>query len=361
MRPTEYARWASGNYGEASAPDAIRKPAVQSAASLPVPLRSSPKGGFFLHDNEVVDVFLPIIGPHAGAVYAALIRMSYAKAHLECSVRKLALVIGISAATVARSLQILKEVGLVRLSPTSGNRKSICDLLDVKALAASYGGQYDRKASAYVLPQSAIDHLKAKVTALRLNQQGRTKAAPTAQSKPSVRNASQGGLESLSSISHRDACVSPLLRQRSARETQTGAHLLQEETRIEIIPAPTPPLDCESQKPKSIPDEVVPDAELNRARAKLTGVVNDMKSHLLDPNRPHASHLTNGLIDWQAIGFNSMAVERVSRRGTILKLTLSVNDPVAARRGLDKYHNKWEASLREWYGGEVQEELIHGE
>jgi hypothetical protein len=52
-----------------------------------------------------------------------------------------------------------------------------------------------------------------------------------------------------------------------------------------------------------------------------------------------------------------MAVERVSRRGATLLLLLSVNDPVAARRGLDKYHKKWKTSLHQWYGCEVEEEF----
>jgi hypothetical protein len=169
--------------------------------------------------------------------------------------------------------------------------------------------------------------------------------------------ASQSGFHSLFSVSQRDANVSHLLRPRATRETQTGTHLLLEEGRIEEVPSPTPSHGFEANEAKDSPDEDGPDADLRWARIKFTGVMNDMCDHMFDTSRPPNPRFEDGAAEWEKFGLNSLAVERVAWRGEVPVLVLSANDPAAARRGLEKYHRKWDASLRKRFDCEVWVEL----
>ena len=82
-----------------------------------------------------------------------------------------------------------------------------------------------------------------------------------------------------------------------------------------------------------------------------------MRALLLDTNRPPNPRLANGYAEWEKFGFGSLAVEAATRRGKVLALTLSARDPTAARRGLERYHRRWEASCREWFDCEVTVDL----
>jgi hypothetical protein len=110
------------------------------------------------------------------------------------------------------------------------------------------------------------------------------------------------------------------------------------------------------RKTKNFPDKGEPDADLNWARVKFTGVMKDIQNRLFT-SRPN-QHLANGFADWQEFGFDSLSVERVLWRGETLVLILAGVDAEAARLGLDKYHQKWQASLRKWYECEVDVELL---
>jgi hypothetical protein len=93
---------------------------------------------------------------------------------------------------------------------------------------------------------------------------------------------------------------------------------------------------------------------LKWARDRFNGVVDNLRSHLLDTNKPQVPHLSNGYADWEEFGFNSLAVEVAKWRGGTLELWLSVRDPASARDGLKKYRRTWERSLREWLDCEVE-------
>jgi hypothetical protein len=96
---------------------------------------------------------------------------------------------------------------------------------------------------------------------------------------------------------------------------------------------------------------------LRRARDRLNGAIDNMRAHILDTSRPPVPNLANGFVDWESFGFNSLAIEAATWRGKTLELQLSARDPAAARRGLEKYHWKWEASCREWFDCEVTVDL----
>jgi hypothetical protein len=95
-----------------------------------------------------------------------------------------------------------------------------------------------------------------------------------------------------------------------------------------------------------------------RASTLFTGVIDELRDHLLGTSRPPQSHLTNGADDWQNFCFNTLAVEDARRREEQLWLTLSASDPAAARRGLAKYQRRWSESLQAWFGCAVSVEVI---
>ena len=332
----------------------------------PIPLRRRPVDEFYIQENEFADIYAPIVGPFAAMIYDALCRNSYGKTSVEYSVRGLAR--GMSTASAARAIQILEAVGLIKRLSTSGNRKSICQLFDVKALAKSHGAIRPRKSAHFELPEPTRERLKTQVRAIREWQQGKIRTRVITSGKENVEIAEQSGFHSLFSVSQRDATVSHLLRQRVSRETQMGTHLIQKEERIERIPPPTPAHSAQAQKGKDFPDEDEPDRLLKWASANFIGAIEEWEDSLFDTSKPPASYLANGAADAEKFGFKSLAVKAVRQRGKVLVLTFSTGDPAAerdrmlrnakaARAGLEKYRKSFGSHLRKWFECEVDWEI----
>jgi hypothetical protein len=306
----------------------------------------------FFVGNEVINVFLPLMGPDCLAVYAYLKQREFINPTLRHSVREVSASINRSISTASRSLEVLEHLKLVRLTHFGGNKESECELLDSKTAALSFGAVYSRASVSWSLPEQVRERLEGEIGRLRRRQQG--KLPPQANS--AVRDVCGNRLFS---VSQRNASVSPEARQRIPRETQMGTHLIQEEGRIERIPSPNPPAqDEQAEETKDSPDEDEPDPDLKWARVKFTGVMKDMGSHLLDTSRPPNPRFANGAADWNEFGFNSLAVEAATWRGETLELSLFACDPAAARRGLEKYHRAFDASFRARYGCEVKTVLV---
>lgn len=314
------------------------------------PLRGEkPSHPFLWIGNETLDLYVPIMGPDCLAVYAYFARRFHANRTLTHDIRSIAPQCGLKPSTVSRVLEVLEHLQLVKLFRFGGSRQSECQLSDAYTIAARLGAAFDSNTQTYRLPEQVSERLKAEVCAIREAQQGK---AYRKTRKPGV---SLGGNLKLSA-SQRSASVSQTRRQRSTRETQTGTHLIRKEERIEKNPTPTPTPNGsgDTEKDKDSPDEDEPDGQLRWARIKFTGVIEDIRAHLLDTNRPPSPHLANGYGDWKVFEFGSLAVEAVEWNGKTLELTLSASDPIAARAGLEKYHRIWEASLRKWFSREVR-------
>jgi hypothetical protein len=315
-----------------------------------IPPRYKIKAPFCLIGNQDFDVFLPIMGADCFTIYAYFVRCHFRDPKLRHTVRGLADATGIGASTVSRSLEVLEHLALVRLTRFGGCKHSECELKDSWVVANRLGAIYHPGTLSYSLSPEDAERLKADVKALREKQQG--KSTPTA-----LNGATRHCGNPTLGVPKRNASVSLAMRQRPTRDTQMGTHLLQEERRNGEVPSPTPSHEYEAQKTKSFPDEDEPARLLRWTEIKFTGVMKDMGDYLLDTSRPPGSHFTNGAADWQRFEFNSLAVERAERRGEVLVLVLSASDPAAAWRGLHKYHKRWEASIRKWYGPEVGWEL----
>jgi hypothetical protein len=318
--------------------------------AVSIPLRKLPREEYYVQDNELTDIYAPIIGPFAAMIYGVLCRKSYGSPVVEHSVRELASTTGMSPTAVARSIELLVTVGLIERVVASGNRKSVCRLFDVKALALSQGAKRERKSAHFELPASIVDGLRTQVRSVRRRQQGKAKTEAISSGKRNVEIATRTGFHSLFSVSQRDATVSELVRQRPSRETQIGIHLIQEERRKEKSLSPTPSHERELQSKKTTSDEDGSGVELQFARVVFTAVIDEMANHLLDTSRPPVPHLANGAADWNEFAFGSPVVVAASRREGELHLTLSAPDPEAVRSGLQKYRLTWEASLRKWFG-----------
>jgi len=301
--------------------------------------------------HELFDLYVPIMGADCFAVYAYFVRRRHSDPTLRHDIRSIAPSCDMSASTVSRALEVLEHLQMVKLTRFGGSRDSECQLSDSWTVATRLGATFDSNSQSYRFPAQVSERLKAEVCAIRERQQGKANRKTR---KPGAIPCGNLRL----SASQRNTSVSRETRQRSTRETQTGTHLIQKEERIERTPSPNPPPQGDTAKPgKTNPDEDEQDELLRWARIKFTGVMKDIRSHLLDTSRPPAPHLANGFAEWEKSGFNSLAVERAEWHGESLTLMLSASDAEATRRGLYRYRKKWRAVLRKWYECEVHVEL----
>jgi hypothetical protein len=325
----------------------MREQVTDAGMSAPRKKITSPS---FFTGNEVIDVFLPIMGADCFTVYGYFKRIEFTSPKLTHSVRAIANATKIDSTTVFRSLEILKQLGLIKLTRFRGSRGSECQLIDSRELAISLGAEYHRETVSFSLSPEVANRLIAQIKALREKQQSKSPA--TAQ-----RGAPYTCGNLLPRVSQRNASVSPAKRQCPTRETQMGTHLIREERRIEEDPSRSPSHIGEVESPERLSNEDGLRVSLKWAADRFNGVIDDIRAHLLDTNRPPNPHLTNGFADWQESGFNSLAVEAAAWRGTELALALSASEPAATQSGLKKYHSTWNASLRKWFECVVQVEL----
>src|SRR4051794_17679734 len=107
------------------------------AHPIGIPVRTQPSKGFLCLDNEASEIFQPIIGPAAFAVYANLLRNAFNGSEVSYALRHVAVETSLSRTTVWRELRVLEHIGMVRLRAGGGNRDSICQFFDLKELAKS--------------------------------------------------------------------------------------------------------------------------------------------------------------------------------------------------------------------------------
>ena len=303
--------------------------------------RKDRKSPFFLIGSEIAEVFLPIIGRDCFTIYAYLVSRHFKNPELEHSILGLKEVTGMGTSTVCRSLEIPARLGLIQLIRRGGSQKSKCRLPKTEEVAERLGAIYQKSELSWSLPKEAKQCLQARIEAIRQRQQGK-----------GTKRASNACGNGRNLVSQRNAGVPLEKRQRVTRETQTGSNLLREEVRSKE----NSETQKDNGKDKSSPDEDEPDG-LKWARAKFVGAINEWEDWLFDTSRRPVPYLANGAADAQKFGFKSLAVEAARRRGDGLVLTLSANNPAAARDGLDKYRKSFSKCLRKWFGCEVDWEI----
>ena len=210
-----------------------------------IPARGRPRGNFCWQQNELYDLFQPIIGATAHLIYTHLTRKAF-DAKFRCSVRELARRTGLSHSTVSRALAVLESVGLLRVRAGGGNRASEIELVDLESLARRLGATHNKRTGMFGFPEETVDHLRAVVAKTQQKLQGKRKDVNAIQTigegSTDRQSLDEGGGPSFFSLSERDTSVLPERHQGCTRETQTGSQQIKrkQNTRKQPIPYPFP-------------------------------------------------------------------------------------------------------------------------
>lgn len=145
-----------------------------------VRLRDTRKAGYCWQDNELYDVFQPIIGAYGVNVYVHLTRHAAGTA-VSVSLRELAGAAGIGKDTVRRALLGMELVGMIRRGAAGA-----FELVDLKELAAYYGGSYDFRRRSYVISAEKTDELRDQVRMVQAETQGKKTGMYVSQRDESV-------------------------------------------------------------------------------------------------------------------------------------------------------------------------------
>lgn len=144
---------------------------------MEVKLRDKRRPGNCWQDNELYDVFQPIVGAQAVSVYVNLTRDCYGETRVSYTLRKLAEAMSVSRAAVWRNLAVLESVGVLRLIRGKGSGESSCELCDLKDAAEALGGVYNSRRSSFLLPEEKLVELRARVAKVRESMQGKKQSA----------------------------------------------------------------------------------------------------------------------------------------------------------------------------------------
>ena len=125
-----------------------------------VKLRDQRKPGHCWQDNELYDAFGPVIGPNAVIVYTHMTRQCYGT-EIRSSSRDLARDSGLSKDTVLRAMRAMERIGMLRAVGRGSRSVVEYHLVDLKELAESHGGVYDRRRVSYVFSEAQTAALKA--------------------------------------------------------------------------------------------------------------------------------------------------------------------------------------------------------
>ena len=321
------------------------------------PARGKPNGNFCWQQNELYDLFQPIIGSTSHAVYTHLTRRAF-ESTFRCSARELGRKTGLSHAAVSRAFAVLERIGLLRVSTGGGNSASEITLIDLEALAKKLGATRDRRTGEFTFPEQTKDRLREEVLATRRKSQGKTNTSGMARQQTCT--PSGFDLDALiSSVAfERDTSGTPERHQRCPAETQMRQQIKenrkQENKNLSPTPFPLAESLAELWKGKNVPDERKAELSLKRARDLFCGVMANLKDHLVNHDRPRLPHLEDGYKDWRRFGFDSLGVmDAIEAQGRV-RLVLCASDAAAAQTGLVKYRKTWDAATLRWFGCEVE-------
>lgn len=130
------------------------------------------KPGHSWQDNELYDVFQPLIGPHGVSLYCNLSRRAYGEV-LEYSLRELGDKTGMSRMTVARTMAVMEHLGMVRVRIGRGSAAGEFALVDLKDLAEALGARPIQNGKSHLLDAEALTRLRAECAAVRARLDGR--------------------------------------------------------------------------------------------------------------------------------------------------------------------------------------------
>lgn len=128
-------------------------------------LRDQRNGGWFWAQNELFDVFQPLIGVHGVSVYMAMCRkLGDPKTNGRLSLRDIAEAAGVSKSEVGRQRTAMVALGMIAEKVTGAKTSSTFDLLDLRAAAEVGPEELQRRltlSQTRELPSETVPGLKA--------------------------------------------------------------------------------------------------------------------------------------------------------------------------------------------------------
>lgn len=318
--------------------------------------RDNRRPGWCWQENELYDVFQPIVGPHAVSVYVNLTRVCRGQSRVACSVRDLSKATGLSSTAVWRNLAVLAHVGMLRINKGRGSAGSSCDLCDLKDAAEALGASYQARRASYVLPDDKILELRGQIAVLRQAMQCKTKPAgePVCVSPVCV---SQGntndGADLAASEVESNACVSP----RNACVSLDGVPLIEKNEEAKNPPQPLPSGGAEQNLFAAQRRAAAIDA-FAWGRFRLA-----LKQYLCDAmplgKQKHMPKIVGGQEDFDSC-FRDWWLRSAGQRDGIAAPVLLTDaaDPDATRCGLAKYRKRVEELMVRHFGAVVEIQVL---
>lgn len=205
------------------------------------------------------------------------------------------------------------------------------------------------------LEKETKQHLITEVKAIRQRQQGKIfhKLQTTCDpSCPAERKADCRACRSdTPDVSTRNVGVSRQIGQHASRERPDGIYLIQEDVRRKE--GPTPISSHKELEEPATDHSKEQEWILKITRSAFNAVIDSMKEQILYTSSPPHRNLGNGIAEWEEVGFSHWALESALKQPRGLTLTISVPDVTAAHRGLERYKQKWDSSIQNWFGCEV--------
>ena len=323
---------------------------------MEVRVRDKRQPGYCWQDNELIDVFQPIVGAIGVAVYVNLTRAAYGESRVTYTVRKLADTMGpgTGRTSVWRSLRVLEHVGVLRLIKGKGSGESICELCNLKDAAEALGAVYNSRRTSFALPEERIAAERAKVEALLRATQGKkpVKAVPDCVPQRDTNNEGKFAAPEAprdTSGSKRDACV-PLCA--------APSNECEKEERKEIPPTPQGGVE---EKPAAPRRQATPidAAAFSRFRLKLKQELCDAmplgKQQHMPALVPGADDFDSCFRDWWFVA------SKPPGPGEPQLVETDSPDAELTRRGLEKYRQRVEPLMVRHFGAIVQVRVVAAE
>lgn len=132
---------------------------------MTVALRDKRKPGHCWQDNELYDVFQPVIGATAAHVFAAMTRWAFGH-RVQMGVREIAAESGVGRSTVARALIAMERLGMLRRVVGRGTEATACDLLDLKEAAQQLGAEWNPQRASWALSPERVLALRRELASV---------------------------------------------------------------------------------------------------------------------------------------------------------------------------------------------------
>jgi hypothetical protein len=313
-------------------------------------VRDNRPSRFCWQDNELYDVFQPIIGSHAMVVYANLSRLAWGQPKIEIGVRKLATLTGQGEATVWRNVEVLAFLGVLRIEKGKGSAPSVFELCDLKDAAEALGATYHRHRASHVLSESRITELSTAVAALRKKLQGKNDK-PAGEVCVSHRNAADEA-NLAAPDSQRNASVSL----RVASVSFDGAPSNVNKKEEQKSPTPTPPQGGVDGKPVAARLEAISPDSFSLLRQQLK---KELLGEIPLGKQQHMPKIVQGIEDFEACFDNWWLCRCEQPDGARMPLVVTDSPrPDLTMAGLEKYRKRMERLMTKYFGGLVEIQVV---